>query len=365
MVTIAEVIATHFADAKKNTRDNTQCALRKLAKHRGLDKGTCDVHVLLESWEPIKEALDTMKVGSRDAYAGYLLSVIKKMQFTCDYREEFTQYMKENGAAAKAKRAQNAPPPVVQENPSLTWRKFVAAEKTLRESEAEYASVDHLVLALHTLIPPARTADVYDKMHVVSVLPPESPEDDNNYCVVTLDDVTLHIRRYKTVRAYGPITITLDESSEYYDVCPELPVLSDIIRAYVSRGKLKSGSKLFPTAAMQLLTNAIERHIGVPDVGNQTVRRLYQEHLLDQGLSRAKQEKLNSLMGHNVDQGSYYDIVREPVETVSVETQTEDCTWHAIVKEAIDLHMEGMDATAWDLLRSLLTVSSNFHANNA
>ena len=215
--------------------------------------------------------------------------------------------MQNEAAARDRQRDQNEPRDF---DVDVSWDVIVAAEKQLRDNE--YASEQHLVLALYTLLPPRR-GDYFDCRYVTR----EPAVDTKNYIVVPEnedDSCWVILGSYKTVRAYGRYVLKLSADSQYAKFMTDIDVLNDTIRKYVEEKNLRNNKLFFPdrngnanpARFHSVLKAALFKTTGV-HLGIRNLRRMYITYInAGPPMSAADKKSLGFMMGHSVSMSDTY-----------------------------------------------------------
>ncbi len=198
----------------------------------------------------------------------------------------------------------------------LSWEKLLEYEEDLREKDP--ATMQHLTIALFTLIPPRRAWDYENMIYVRDASEAKGPED--NLCVIPADPrkpVQLIFTNYKTSDSYGKQTIVLSKTKGHLaDVCPDIQVLGDVLR--LVRQRYPGRKRVLPPKALQ---KAIHEGFGVT-AGVQAVRRLWATWLWDNQsrFSAYQMQNLTDAAAHSSEESRNYRIVT-PMPAKQVETE--------------------------------------------
>jgi len=236
--------------------------------------------------------------------------------------------MQQEAAARDRQRDQNEPRDF---DVDISWDRIVAAEKQLRDTE--FASEQHLVLALYVLLPPRR-GDYFDCRYVTR----EPAADGKNYIVVPEnedDPCWVILGSYKTVRAYGRYLVKLSPDSQYAKYMTDINVLNETIREYAKEKTLRSNDLFFPdrngnansARFHSVLKAALFKTTGV-HLGIRNLRRMYVTHInAGPPLSTADRKNIAYMCGHSLSTADTYrqlDQLQEAYEARGDNTEAYD-----------------------------------------
>lgn len=293
---------TPFLESKYKKPSNKFGCLRTIAKQAEKDINAVDVRELLADTKAIDAILDARKEkpGSLNTWLAEICGLVRVFGITPWSNDVFDRYqatMREAAKAEKARRAQNAPPQVMTENPEadLSWEKFIEYETRTRGD----MTAESLLASLYALAYPRRKSD-YEKL--VYVDNEEQTTDPNtNYYVK--ESNTLVYQSYKTFRVYS--TQVYDESC--HDVMPNLPELMNIMSSYVEHHQMKVGDSLFQDVGT-VVTNMTTAAYGVR-VTSSVMRRLFHPWMFRTFKTGADLTKVSNMVGHSVEESHMYNIV--------------------------------------------------------
>jgi adenylate kinase family enzyme len=151
-------------------------------------------------------------MNSRTGYLVAFVSLIKhtNLQVTDEVQQKFFDAMMQSAGAAQEIAKENAPKvaSIMLNGKPVQWKDVLECEKRLQKDE--YASRDHLLVAMYTLIPPRRLKD-YAKMEVFkSQSEFNSSEEPNKMFVNTRNKyVEMCIGNYKTAKTYDKYEVKM------------------------------------------------------------------------------------------------------------------------------------------------------------
>lgn len=306
------------ADASKNTRYTYRSLLGKLGK--GVD---ADYNQIFRGGakQLIARMRDTFENQATLATAmGAVSRVIrhydqgKKFGWKPSDFELLTSALQDTTRLVKTARLQRTGRGDIPEE--LSWEKLVEYEEQLREKDP--ATIQHLTMALFTLIPPRRAWDYENMIYVTDASEASGSKD--NLCIIPKDPrkpVQLVFTNYKTSGSYGKQTIVLSKTKGHLgDVCPDIGTLGDIIR--LVRQRYPGRKRVLPPKALQ---EAIKEGFGVT-AGVQAVRRLWATWLWDNQsrFTAYQMQNLTDAAAHSSEESRNYRIVT-PMPAKEVETE--------------------------------------------
>lgn len=140
------------AQSKKGYESRTNLIMKRL--------GFKDAAEMFENPDKIIESIDTTytNVNSRKTMYTALISFIKHthVKVSDETQEKLYSNMMQYAKESQKIAAQNLPPKQLEGN-LITWKNIVALELKLREEQ--YASPNHLLVALYSLVEPRRLGD--------------------------------------------------------------------------------------------------------------------------------------------------------------------------------------------------------------
>lgn len=252
---------------------------------------------------------------------GYWVSIIDviryrsfnltKSQFDVIYDE-----MLRMAQQSRESRVDNPIPRILEERPEIDWKVLIDAERDMRENE--FASIQHLTLAMSVCLAPRRNDDS-SRLRFCRAMPvydPNLPEEqESNWCVIpyTNDPVLLDYRAYKTSGKYGRKVIRLATTSEYIAVAPDLPILGDILRgSYGSAPRdyvFSDAADTMSVARVARWTKAVSEIVTGAPLGIQVLRRLYSTYCWSKWGNNDRNLMLASeLAAHSIQESRKYTL---------------------------------------------------------
>lgn len=297
-----------------NTRRNRANCLKKFVEYiePNCNANTADIQTVLKdvTEDRLIAYVDSKdwSIGTKSTTIGSLkksLSVLLEREFNVSSK------LKEYTAAVQMQRGQNKPTAKMMENRHVSWNGLIEYEKQLRETK--YGSPQHALVALRVFAFPRRDSDVQSMIVSENSIPGKNT-------LVLSDPIVLEYHDHKTKQYHPPLIFKLSEDDPRIKVAPQLPLLGQILREYVTKNNLM-GKPLFenvPSLWKRVMTHAFD----VDTMGIQECRRLFVQHICDQRLDKNARDMIAEMCGHNLVQQLAYDVI---VETPQRDEVHEEC----------------------------------------
>jgi hypothetical protein len=252
--------------AKKSVKNvaRIKSCLQRLLKHFDTD----DFRSVFVTWEPVHDAIEAIATTpcAKENIGNSCLALLEVAPPPESFDLVALRKYCWNIHNMYLKTANESHPPIILAGTDVTYETLINTEKGLRATQALYGTFDHVILALHTLIPPRRIGEY---VNMVTVLPQEVPLAGLNMFVA--EPLALRMVSYKNSGMRGAFQLDLTNDSKYIEVSPELTVLGDILLTYAaSRADKKA---LFTKALVAQVPRVMEKHVGVK-LGNRDIRRM-------------------------------------------------------------------------------------------
>lgn len=290
---VNDMLARLYPEDKEKTKKARHAACRVVLKALGLPVDSC-LKTALGQPGATKSVIEYLKreykPGTAATHLNYILAGIKKAGY-----EHFPEVDRQ--ALCDEKNRMNALDNAIKgessRNPRVadkTWEDFIALEKRWRETE--FGSRRHTLLAVHVLLAPRRNDDLMglrletdaeEWSAVADSAWVGKPPPQASVNTLTEDGSKLRFRQFKSIKTVGKTCFDLraskmtvakaDLTQEAIDAnvaktFPEMPVLADILAAYIRRYKIVQGMKLFadPAATIKVISEEVGCEAGVMDM---------------------------------------------------------------------------------------------------
>jgi hypothetical protein len=256
-------------------------------------------------------------MNSRTEYPIAFVSLIKhtNLQVTDEVQPKWYDAMMEAAGAAQDIAKENAPKvaSIMLNGKPVQWKDVLECEKRLQKDE--YASRDHLLVAMYTLIPPRRLKD-YAKMEVFkSQTKFSSNEEPNKMYLNTRNKfVDMCIGNYKTAKTYDKYETKLTG------------VLFDVIKTNMLQHKRKYlfentnqdpyTNGTFSKCVIDTFKRAMKTSLGVNGI-----RHLKITAFLATNPSIKAREELAYQMGNSAEIQAFYNIATTPEQAAAKEAE--------------------------------------------
>jgi hypothetical protein len=256
-------------------------------------------------------------MNSRTGYLVAFVSLIKHttLQVTDAVQQKYFDAMMKSAGAAQEVAKENVPrvASVMLNGKPIQWKDVLECEKRLRKDE--FASRDHLLVSMYTLIPPRRLKD-YCKMEVFkSQTEFNNSEEPNKMFLNTRNKfVEMSIGNYKTAKTYDKYEVKLTG------------VLFEIIKTSMMEHKRRylfqnTNQDSYTSGTFSKYVTDTFKRVLKTSLGCNGLRHLKITALLATNLSIKAREELAYQMGNSAEIQQVYNIATTPAQLEAKEAE--------------------------------------------
>ena len=323
MITLSDVI--NAIEAKKELSDSSKKNYCDYLKNFSNGLKATDMKKMFMDFEKFDKFLKAKsnKANSLKSWFTAINAIFKiypKLQIPEAIVKKYFDEMMKYSASSKTAAKQNIPAPnqVDKDDNIIPWSKIVDLNKLFTGDK--FASRDHLIIAMYTLIPPRRLE--YRELYYLK----SKPDDDKgalNYIYMDESNkMHMVLNVFKTATRAGKAVM-----GPYKTVLPSS--LRDIILAYIKKSDVKNAKPLFRSNRGAMFSESrfstevsrvFSKYLGSPvTVGD--LRHLHNSSLDMNKLTSEEKEQISVEMGHSTGMQDEY---RKLPKKKSSETQKEE-----------------------------------------